>query len=101
MQTTAMTDPKKAQPTASIKGDDPDYPRIDKSIYRYVLRHTLRGQLFLLLLTALTMPLVYISLDIPKRIINQAIGGENLPEMILGFEVTQVAFLMCFRSGFS
>ena len=61
-----MTDPKKAQPTASIEGDDPDYPRINKSIYRYVLRHTLRGQLFLLLLTALTMPLVYISLDIPK-----------------------------------
>ena len=95
-----MTDPKKAQPTASIEGDDPDYPRIDKSIYRYVLRHTLRGQLFLLLLTALTMPLVYISLDIPKRIINQAIGGENLPEMILGFEVTQVAFLMLLSVGF-
>ncbi len=95
-----MTDPKKAQPTASIEGDDPDYPRIDKSIYRYVLRHTLRGQLFLLLLTVLTMPLVYISLDIPKRIINQAIGGENLPEMILGFEVTQVAFLMLLSVGF-
>ena len=95
-----MTDPRKAQPTASIEGDDPDYPRIDKSIYRYVLRHTLRGQLFLLLLTALTMPLVYISLDIPKRIINQAIGGENLPEMILGFEVTQVAFLMLLSVGF-
>jgi len=95
-----MTDPKKAQSTASIEGDDADYPRIDKSIYRYVLRHTLRGQLFLLLLTALTMPLVYISLDIPKRIINQAIGGENLPEMILGFEVTQVAFLMLLSVGF-
>ncbi|HAA35697.1 MAG TPA: ABC transporter ATP-binding protein [Gammaproteobacteria bacterium] len=95
-----MTDPKKDQSTASIEGDNPDYPRIEKSIYRYVLRHTFRGQLFLLLLTALTMPLVYISLDIPKRIINQAIDGKNLPETILGFEVTQVSFLMLLSVGF-
>lgn len=89
-----MTDPTKNQSSASVEGDNPDYPRIDKSIYRYVLRHTFRGQLFLLVLTALTMPLVYISLEIPKRIINQAIDGKNLPEAILGFEVTQVSFLM-------
>ena len=95
-----MTDPKRDQSTASIEGDNPDYPRIEKSIYRYVLRHTFRGQLFLLLLTALTMPLVYISLDIPKRIINQAIDGKNLPETILGFEVTQVSFLMLLSVGF-
>ena len=95
-----MTDPKKDQSTASVEGDNPDYPRIDKSIYRYVLRHTFRGQLFLLFLTVLTMPLVYISLDIPKRIINQAIDGKNLPEAILGFEVTQISFLMLLSVAF-
>ena len=95
-----MTDPKKDQSTASIEGDNLDYPQIEKSIYRYVLRHTLRGQLFLLLLTVLTMPLVYISLDIPKRIINQAIDGKNLPETVLGFEMTQVSFLMLLSVGF-
>ena len=40
------------------------------------------------------MPLVYISLDIPKRIINQAIDGKDLPETLLGFEITQISFLM-------
>ena len=89
-----MNDLKKNESSAPSGDDSEDYPQIDKSIYRYVLRHTFRGQLFLLLLTVLTMPLVYISLDIPKRIINQAIGGENLPQAILGVEVTQISFLM-------
>ena len=89
-----MNDLKKNESSVPSGDDSEDYPQIDKSIYRYVLRHTFRGQLFLLLLTVLTMPLVYISLDIPKRIINQAIGSENLPQAILGVEVTQISFLM-------
>ncbi|MDP6552474.1 MAG: ABC transporter ATP-binding protein [Arenicellales bacterium] len=95
-----MTDPKKEKSSAGSDDGDSDYPQIDKSIYRYVLRHTLRGQLFLLLLTAVTMPLVYISLDIPKRIINQAIDGKDLPEVLLGFEVTQISFLMLLSVAF-
>ena len=77
-----------------------DTPEIDRSIYRYVLRYTLRGQLFLLLLTVLTMPLVYISLDIPKRIINQAIGGVDMPDEILGFGVNQVSYLLALSVAF-
>ena len=95
-----MNDSKKNQSSAPSDDHSADYPQIDKSIYRYVLRHTFRGQLFLLLLTVLTMPLVYISLDIPKRIINQAIDGQNLPEAILGFEVTQISFLMLLSVAF-
>ena len=95
-----MTDPKKSDSSSPSEDDSEDYPQIDKSIYRYVLRHTFRGQLFLLLLTVLTMPLVYISLDIPKRIINQALEGQNLPQAILGFEVTQVSFLMLLSVAF-
>lgn len=86
-----------AQPQTSSGADAPE---IDRSIYRYVLRYTLRGQLFLLLLTALTMPLVYISLDIPKRIINQAIGGVDMPDQILGFGVDQVSYLLALSVAF-
>lgn len=86
-----------AQPQISSGADAPE---IDRSIYRYVLRYTLRGQLFLLLLTALTMPLVYISLDIPKRIINQAIGGVDMPDQILGFGVDQVSYLLALSVAF-
>lgn len=86
-----------AQPQTSSGADAPE---IDRSIYRYVLRYTLRGQLFLLLLTVLTMPLVYISLDIPKRIINQAIGGVDMPDQILGFGVDQVSYLLALSVAF-
>ncbi|MBT3973839.1 MAG: ABC transporter ATP-binding protein, partial [Acidiferrobacteraceae bacterium] len=86
-----------AQPQTSSGADAPE---IDRSIYRYVLRYTLRGQLFLLLLTVLTMPLVYISLDIPKRIINQAIGGVDMPDEILGFGVNQVSYLLALSVAF-
>ena len=95
-----MAEHEEEKPTGGGDADNSDYPRIDKSIYRYVLRHTLRGQLFLLLLTVLTMPLVYISLDIPKRIINQAIDGKDLPETLLGFEITQISFLMLLSVAF-
>ena len=43
---------------------------MERSIYKYILKHTLRGQLFLLLLTAISMPLVYVGLMVPKEIIN-------------------------------
>ncbi len=80
--------------------DQDDFPRIDRSIYRYVLRHTWRGQAFLLLLTVVTMPLVYVSLEIPKRIVNQAIGGTDLPQALFGFEISQIEFLMLLSVAF-
>jgi ABC-type multidrug transport system fused ATPase/permease subunit len=30
----------------------------------------------------------------PKRIVNNAIGGKNIPQTFLGFEVTQISYLM-------
>ena len=66
---------------------------METSFYRYILKHSARDQIFLILLTAASMPIVYVSLDIPKRIVNQAIGGENIPQTFLGFELTQVTFL--------
>jgi len=67
---------------------------LDPSIYRYILKHTSKDQIYLFLLTALSMPLVYITLEIPKIIINEAIGGVNLPDDILGFEVDQISYLL-------
>jgi len=67
---------------------------LERSLFRYILQHTWRDQVFMLLLTVLSFPLIYINLEIPKRIINNAIGGKNIPESILGFEVTQISFLM-------
>jgi hypothetical protein len=42
------------------------------------LQHTWRDQA-LLLKAPCSFPLVYINLELPKRIVNNAIGGKNIP----------------------
>jgi len=71
--------------------------RMESSIYRYILKHSLRAQVQLLLFTLASLPFVYVSLEIPKIIINNAIGGEDIPDDVLGFPVDQISFLfvMC------
>ncbi len=71
---------------------------MEPSIYRYVLKHTVKDQVLLLLLTAASLPLVYVTLEIPKRIINEAIGGKGMPYTFWGIELDQIQFLLllCF-----
>ena len=71
---------------------------MEKSIYRYILKYTRRDQLFLILLTGISMPLIYYGLEIPKLIINNALGGEGVPSEILGIEIDRLQFLLllCF-----
>ena len=49
---------------------------MEKSIYKFVLRYSKPQQLFVLLITACSLPFYYVSLDIPKKIINGALEGE-------------------------
>ena len=67
---------------------------MDRSLFKYILRFTWRDQAFLLVLTAISFPLVYINLELPKRIVNNAIQGKNIPATFLGFPVDQVSYLM-------
>lgn len=67
---------------------------MDRSLFRYILRHTWRDQVFLLMLTLISFPLVYVNLELPKRIVNNAIQGKKIPATFLGFDVTQVSYLM-------
>ena len=67
---------------------------MERSLFRYILHHTWRDQVLLLIVTAVSFPLIYINLELPKQIVNNAIGGKNLPQQIFGYEVTQVGYLM-------
>ncbi|MDH5247182.1 MAG: hypothetical protein OEW98_12050, partial [Betaproteobacteria bacterium] len=62
---------------------------MERSLFRYILQHTWRSQVLLLIVTAFSFPLIYINLAIPKEIVNNAISGKHIPETLLGFEVTQ------------
>jgi len=67
---------------------------LEPSVYGFILRYSLRQQLWLLGLTLVSFPFLYLSLDLPKRIVNEAIGGKGLPETVLGWPVDQVSYLM-------
>ncbi|MEL6478219.1 MAG: ABC transporter ATP-binding protein/permease [Pseudomonadota bacterium] len=71
---------------------------MDTRFFAFVWRHSKREQLFILAITFLSFPLVYISLEIPKIIVNDAIDGSEFPRVLLGMEFGQIPYLLilCF-----
>src|SRR6516165_4693580 len=67
---------------------------LEPTIYRFVLSHSLSQQLALILFTLISFPFLYFSLDLPKTIINKAIGGKQFPQHLFGFEFGQVTYLL-------
>ena len=50
---------------------------MEHSIFSFIWKYSRRDQLVLLVLTLITFPILYITLELPKRIINDAIGAET------------------------
>src|SRR3954468_2765950 len=48
---------------------------MDKSLFRYIWRHSKRDQLVIFLVVLVSLPFYFASLDLPKRIVNEAIQG--------------------------
>lgn len=73
---------------------------MDSKFFSFVWRYSKRDQLIILALTIASFPLVYISLEIPKIIINEAISGTDFPKEIFGFEFEQIPYLLLMCSLF-
>lgn len=71
---------------------------MDSTLFTFIWKHSKREQLFLLALTLVTFPILYITLELPKRIINDAIGAGPSAMFIFGVQVTQIELLLslCF-----
>lgn len=94
---------------------------MEHKLFRYIWRNSWRDQVPILVIVALSYVFYFVSLDLPKQIVNQAIQGEafksgrtapflnvaigpidwlGLPEMTLfeGFQLEQIAYLvaLCF-----
>ncbi|HUF55400.1 MAG TPA: ABC transporter transmembrane domain-containing protein [Thermohalobaculum sp.] len=71
---------------------------MDSKFLSFVWRYSKREQIFILILTVVSFPFVYLSLEIPKIIINEAIDGSDFPKVVLGFEFEQIPYLilLCF-----
>jgi putative ABC transport system ATP-binding protein len=81
-------------PAPPSQHDAGDPNALEPSIYRFILRHSLRQQLWLLMLTLISFPFLYYSLKLPKTIINRAIKEHHFPQHMLGFEFQQIAYLL-------
>ena len=71
---------------------------MEPTIFKFVFRYSKKHQLILLLLTFISFPFLYLSYDLPKIIVNEAIGGTEFPQKILGVELAQIPYLLtlCF-----
>lgn len=69
---------------------------MESTIYRFILRYSKREQIFLLIMTVISFPFLYYSLDLPKRIVNDALGAKgatSFPVTFLGMEFQQLEYL--------
>ena len=73
---------------------------MEKSLFQYIWKYSKKDQLILLLVTLLTFPILYISLELPKRIINDAIGGSGENVSFMGITLSQIEFLLVLCAGF-
>jgi len=86
-------------PPPVTKTPAPEVDDFQPTIFRFILKHSLRQQILLLLLTLASFPFLYFSLSLPKTIINEAIREKaQFPQQFLGIEFERVPFLMilCF-----
>ena len=72
---------------------------MEPSLFKYILKHSRKDQILLVMLSLASLPLVYITLELPKRIIN-LLEGMAVPETVFGYEVDRISYLMVLSSIF-
>ena len=72
---------------------------MEPSLFKYILTHSKRDQILLVLLSLATLPLIYVTLELPKKIIN-LLEGTNVPEAFLGIPLDRIEFLMLLSIAF-
>ncbi|MCP4710148.1 MAG: ABC transporter ATP-binding protein, partial [Planctomycetes bacterium] len=70
---------------------------MERTIFGFILAYSKRDQIVLLIVTLISFPFLYFSLDLPKIIINDAIsGGDHVREFLGGqFGQLEYLFLLC------
>lgn len=67
---------------------------MEPTFFKFIFKYSWRQQLFLLFLTCLSFPFLYYSLELPKIIVNKAIGSTAFPIVMLEREITQFQYLL-------
>lgn len=71
---------------------------MERTLFGFIWRYSKRQQIVILGLTVLSFPILYMTLELPKWIVNDAISGSGFPVTFLGFELDQIPYLLalCF-----
>ncbi len=67
---------------------------MENGIFSFIWRYSKQQQLTIMVMTACSLPFLYLVLDLPKYIINDAIDGNTFPKELFGFEFEQIEYLM-------
>jgi len=67
---------------------------MERTLFGFIWRYSKRQQLIILGMTVLSFPILYMTLELPKWIVNDAISGTDFPKVILGFELDQIPYLI-------
>ncbi len=67
---------------------------MDRSLFKFIWRYSKRQQIFIMLMTVLSFPILYMTLELPKWIVNDAISGEDFPKQILWLQLDQIPYLI-------
>ncbi len=73
---------------------------LPKDLVSYAWKYSRRDQFILLAITVCAFPFLYFTLEIPKQIVNGAIGGSDFPVDILGFQFSQLGYLALLCGSF-
>ncbi|HYM32475.1 MAG TPA: ABC transporter transmembrane domain-containing protein [Candidatus Cybelea sp.] len=68
---------------------------MEKSLFKFILKYSLRQQVFLTLLSIASFVPYYYQLSVPKTIVNQGITGKGVtfPVTLLGFQLSHEMYL--------
>ncbi len=71
---------------------------MERTLLSFIWQHSRRDQIVLVLMTLILFPMLYLTLELPKRIINDAIGAPSDFVTLLGIDVAQTTLLigLCF-----
>lgn len=64
------------------------------SLFRYIWQHSKAQQLIILALTIASFPLLYLTLELPKTIINEALADLSVPREFFGFGLEPIPYLV-------
>src|SRR5258708_17375987 len=75
-----------------------DFHGMERSLFGFIIRYSKRDQLLIVPLVVASMVVYYLSLDLPKTIINQAIQGVSFPSVdsvkhFLAFDLERIPYL--------